>query len=216
MTDKEAMKLALEALEGVLDDAPKVLEASISGDLYEVVQCREAITALKEALAQPEQHQDWCASLTQMLMSMPPKPAPCNCKPPQRTEQEPVEYWNVTEGWATVGQEGASDQVYRFPKWPHKYQWVTGRGYVVWRDVFEGNMKCSLDEAITAHTQAVFVFEDDASNYCNFKNTHPPQRTEQEPVAWVNKERNTVTWDKLYPDMDALYTHPPQRTEDKS
>ena len=121
MTDKEAMKLALEALEGVLDDAPKVLEASISGDLYEVVQCREAITALKEALAQPEQHQDWCASLTQMLMSMPPKPAPCNCKPPQRTEQE--------------------------------------------------------------------------------------------PVAWVNKERNTVTWDKLYPDMDALYTHPPQRTE---
>ncbi len=25
-----------------------------------------------------------------MLMSMPPKPAPCNCKPPQRTEQEPV------------------------------------------------------------------------------------------------------------------------------
>jgi hypothetical protein len=36
---------------------------------------------------------------------------------------------------------------------------------------------------------------------------------EQEPVAWVNKERNTITWDKLYPDMDALYTHPPQRTE---
>jgi hypothetical protein len=33
-----------------------------------------------------------------------------------------------------------------------------------------------------------------------------------EPVAWVNKERNTITWDKLYPDMDALYTTPPQRT----
>ena len=28
-----------------------------------------------------EQHQDWCASLTQMLTSMPPQPAPCNCKP---------------------------------------------------------------------------------------------------------------------------------------
>jgi len=52
MTDKEAMKLALEALEGVLDDAPKVLDASISGGLYEVVQCRDAITALKEVLAQ--------------------------------------------------------------------------------------------------------------------------------------------------------------------
>ena len=43
---------------------------------------------IEEALAQPEQHQDWCASLTQMLMSMPPKPAPCNCKP--KPEQEPV------------------------------------------------------------------------------------------------------------------------------
>jgi hypothetical protein len=36
---------------------------------------------------------------------------------------------------------------------------------------------------------------------------------QSKPVAWVNKERNTITWDKLYPDMDALYTHPPQRTE---
>jgi len=34
---------------------------------------------------------------------------------------------------------------------------------------------------------------------------------EQEPVAWVNKERNTITWDKLFPIMDALYTHPPPR-----
>ena len=49
---KEALKMAMEALEGVLDDAPKVLEASITGGLYEVVQCRDAITAIKEALAQ--------------------------------------------------------------------------------------------------------------------------------------------------------------------
>ena len=55
MTKDEALKLALEALESVLDDSPKVLDASISGGLYEVVQCREAITAIKEALAQPEQ-----------------------------------------------------------------------------------------------------------------------------------------------------------------
>jgi hypothetical protein len=47
----EALKLALEALEGVLDDSHKVLEASISGGLYEVVQCRDAITAIKQALA---------------------------------------------------------------------------------------------------------------------------------------------------------------------
>jgi hypothetical protein len=37
------------------------------------------------------------------------------------------------------------------------------------------------------------------------------QEIEQEPVAWVNKERNTITWDKLYPDMDALYATPPSK-----
>ena len=55
MTKDEALTMVLEALESVLDDSPKVLDASISGGLYEVVQCREAITALKEVLAQPKQ-----------------------------------------------------------------------------------------------------------------------------------------------------------------
>jgi hypothetical protein len=55
MTKDEVLKLALEALKGVLDDSPKVLEASISGGLYEVVQCRDAITAIKQALAAPVQ-----------------------------------------------------------------------------------------------------------------------------------------------------------------
>jgi hypothetical protein len=93
--------------------------------------------------------------------------------------QEPFGYWNATDGWVTLSQEEGSNQVKTAPKWPLKYKWVTGRGYVVWRDVFEGNMKCSLDEAVTSHTQAVFVDEADAKDYCNFKNTHPPQRTEQ-------------------------------------
>jgi hypothetical protein len=60
MAKDAALKLALEALEGVLDDSPKVMDASISGGLYEVVQCREAITAIKEALAQPPQR-PWVA-----------------------------------------------------------------------------------------------------------------------------------------------------------
>ena len=55
MTKDESLKLALEALQGVLDDAPKVMDASILGGLYEVVQCRDAITAIKEALAQPDE-----------------------------------------------------------------------------------------------------------------------------------------------------------------
>ena len=53
MTDlRQAAQQALKALKGVLDDNPKVLEASISGGLYEVVQCRDAITALRTALEQ--------------------------------------------------------------------------------------------------------------------------------------------------------------------
>jgi hypothetical protein len=59
MTKDKALKLALEALEGVLDDERNVLDASISGGLYEVVQCRDAITAIKEALAQPAQEPEW-------------------------------------------------------------------------------------------------------------------------------------------------------------
>lgn len=54
MTTDKALRLALEALEGVLNDSPKVREASITGGLYEVVQCREAITALRQALEQPK------------------------------------------------------------------------------------------------------------------------------------------------------------------
>ena len=44
MTKDEALKLALEALECALSD-----------DRPYIVQCKEAITAIKEALAQPEQ-----------------------------------------------------------------------------------------------------------------------------------------------------------------
>ena len=55
MTKDKALRFALEALEGVLDDSPKVLDASISGGLYEVVQCRDAITAIKAALEMPQE-----------------------------------------------------------------------------------------------------------------------------------------------------------------
>ena len=30
----------------------------------------------------------------------------------------------------------------------------------------------------------------------------------QEPVAWVNAERNTITWEKIYPNMEPLYAAP--------
>ena len=90
-------------------------------------------------------------------------------------KQEPLGYWNAVEGWVELPEEAHKPaQAKTIPKWPLKHKWVNGRGYVVWRDVFEGNMKCPLDEAIAAHTQSVFVDEADAKEYCTFKNTTPP------------------------------------------
>ena len=83
MTKDEALKLALEAF-GEIDWS--------NNSQWQSDRAKVAIATLKEALAQPEQHQDWCASLTQMLMSMPPKPAPCNCKP--KPEQPKVRTGN--------------------------------------------------------------------------------------------------------------------------
>jgi len=91
----EAMKQALEALEWNL---PFIEDYGNKGDVN--IQFR-AITSLRQAIAEAEKqkpvvHQNWCASLTQLLLSHPPKPAPCNCRPPKRewvglTEKEILE-----------------------------------------------------------------------------------------------------------------------------
>ena len=47
---KQLLQQALDALEGVLDDAKDLRNASISGGLYEVIQCRDAIAALRAAI----------------------------------------------------------------------------------------------------------------------------------------------------------------------
>ena len=39
------------------------------------------------------------------------------------------------------------------------------------------------------------------------------EQAEQEPVAWMNEERNTITWNELYPNMTPLYAAP-VRTKD--
>ena len=54
--------------------------------------------------------------------------------------------------------------------------------------------------------------------------THPPQRTKQEPVAWMRQDGQRVTTASdrhNYPDYETrysipLYTHPPQRTEERN
>lgn len=83
----EAMKQALETLETPIHEQPFGMK-------------QHAITALRTAIEQAEKqsaergepvaHQDWCASLTQLLLSYPPKPAPCNCKPHAAPVQEPM------------------------------------------------------------------------------------------------------------------------------
>ena len=57
------------------------------------------------------------------------------------------------------------------PKWPHKYEHISELGYVVWRDVFDTvSMRCTLRDAVLAHKVAVFVCEDEAIDYCKYRN----------------------------------------------
>ena len=103
----DAMKQALEALEDVpymsnKDDYERFEKAQAALRLAieqaeRVKRAEEAFAAASEGMKgeqaekqEPVKHQDWCASLTQLLLSYPPKPAPCNCAPPQQEKQAPV------------------------------------------------------------------------------------------------------------------------------
>ena len=64
----------------------------------------DAIFALRAALAaEPvEEHERWCASVTQLLLCDPPRKAPCNCKKKQvEPVQEPVA-WESSEDGKTI------------------------------------------------------------------------------------------------------------------
>ena len=95
MTDKEAMKLALEALE-------ESLYATTAKSQFLAF---EAITALKERLAQPEQEpaavwelfeDGWDSIADPEWMESLPIGTKLYTHPPQRTEQEPVA-WLITD-----------------------------------------------------------------------------------------------------------------------
>jgi hypothetical protein len=70
----------------------EILKRPIESDYTSHVAYTRALEQYCNSLEsqEPVAHQKWCASLTQLLLSMPPQPAPCNCHPPQRTEQEPL------------------------------------------------------------------------------------------------------------------------------
>lgn len=55
-TLREACQMALEALEGVFEGDEKGAQYwTVTGGTYEAVECKQAITALRAALEQPEQ-----------------------------------------------------------------------------------------------------------------------------------------------------------------
>ena len=56
------------------------------------------------------------------------------------------------------------------PAWPHRCAYLPDMGYVVWRDVFQGEMECSIDVAVRAHKVAVFVCGSEAAEYCEHRN----------------------------------------------
>ena len=54
---EDAARQALEALDGVLDTyGEPVDKLSIAGGTYEAIYCRDAITALRAALAEPKEN----------------------------------------------------------------------------------------------------------------------------------------------------------------
>jgi hypothetical protein len=75
----EVLKQALEALEFFSDTSNSAMDKAVSEDA--IASLRQAIAGLESQ--EPVAHQKWCASLTQLLLSMPPQPAPCNCHQPQ-------------------------------------------------------------------------------------------------------------------------------------
>ena len=124
MTKDEALKMALEALKGVLDDTPKVLDASIAGGLYEVVQCRDAICAIKEALAQPERS----------MKVEGPLHVVCQCdKCKAQPEQEPVAWWNDTGTHIDLNVSGRGTPLYTTPPQRKPQEFVCSTGLCHYR-----------------------------------------------------------------------------------
>lgn len=56
--------------------------------------------AMEVAVQEPVRHKDWCASITQLLLSNPPQPAPCNCQP-RRNNERSEEWVGLTFGEQT-------------------------------------------------------------------------------------------------------------------
>ena len=85
------------------------------------------------------------------------------------------------------------------------------RGFI---DGMQKQMQSSVDKAVNRMAQPDQDEVDIRSRL--YQRIHELEtqlaQPKQEPVAWLNKEKNTIIWDKIYPDMQPLYTTPPQHT----
>ena len=111
MTKDEALKLALEALEEAWYHVGTFQPTEKAIDLYD-----EARTAIKEALAQPEQEPVAWMTINEygeeddihyenpeghLLEGWTYKPLYTH-PPTVQLEKEPIEYWNAVEGWVKI------------------------------------------------------------------------------------------------------------------
>ena len=199
MTKDEALKLALEALVLNNDEWKSLADSGDSGywkaeDQDHYKQTNEAITAIKEALAQPEQEPVTVIRLGQCANQ------DCDGGPLQqgcwahdcswsllRSEQKPV-------GWKLVPIEPTNEMLKAMDE-------CSTEGY---------------DERLYAgHAASVYMAAVDVA-------PTPPQRKEPEPVVWMYQDKSTheVRFQKHmrgFVDHGAtyetpLYTTPPQRT----
>ena len=94
MTQDDIIRMAREAginndCDGIWCTADQLKGFAKLVAAHEREECAKAIAETEKK--KPVRHADWCASLTQLLLSLPPQPAPCNCKPPKREDvQEPI------------------------------------------------------------------------------------------------------------------------------
>ena len=74
-------------------------------------------------------------------------------------------------------------------RWPHKATYIKGMGYVVYRDAFEVEMRCSLEEGAKAHRVATFVTGSEATDYCTYRNHMTSIYGTDDPAA--------IPWDAI-------------------
>jgi hypothetical protein len=184
----EAIKLALEALE----DATKHIFLGDKNGVEANIRAHKQCESLRQAIAELESQEQWGVSAVM--------------KPEYVAEQQ-----KKTEELRSM-LESQKPVAWRAPNWGHSAD------EYVYRDF--DNPVIGIDGKPSPNNEPLYTtpqpkheqgYKDGYEAGWTKALNEAYSNREQEPVAWVNKERNTITWDKLYPDMDALYETPQRK-----